>query len=480
MFSYIKIKIFFSGILILNFFSFAQSASSLKGYGDLVVTTWAYDKSSAFSFSFDDGFISQYENVRDILNQYNFNGTFYLLPPFLADSLPGIWRYGTWPMFEVMSNEGHELASHSLTHDTLTQLTVGDTSTPNTIHYELYHSKRMIDERLQNEDCITFAYPFAVHNSLVDSLTSLYYESARAVDIYPNSSSLSSMEWFALTSYPVEFDEPRISLEDDLDELNDFINWISASIDSGTWAIHQGHEVVPFSELQDLLAQGSYHPISNEWLVLLCEWIESNSNANKIWLETIGNITKYMKERDSYSYQVLAQSNTLIEIELADTLNNEIYNYPLTAYIAVPENWEAALVEQGSGSEILETFYYDSVKVILAGVIPDGGLITITEADPIFVEQDESQLVNSFVLYQNYPNPFNPTTRIKYQIPEESFVTINVYDVLGKEITTLVSEERPTGEYTITFDASALPSGMYVYSFQSGSNYLSKKMILLK
>jgi len=83
-------------------------------------------------------------------------------------------------------------------------------------------------------------------------------------------------------------------------------------------------------------------------------------------------------------------------------------------------------------------------------------------------------------LTQNYPNPFNPSTKIKYQIPELSFVTIKVYDVLGKEVTTLINEEKPAGSYEVEFDASRLPSGVYFYRLQAGSFIETKKMILLR
>ena len=148
-----------------------QSDSS--DWGKLYVTTWADDRQSAFSFSFDDGFISQYDNVRNILNQNNFKATYFILPLFLTDPLT--WRYGNWTMFLEMYYEDYELASHSLNHPDLTQLPIGDTLTTNTIHYELYHSKKMINERTQSGDCISFAYPFAIHNPLIDSLTSLYF-----------------------------------------------------------------------------------------------------------------------------------------------------------------------------------------------------------------------------------------------------------------------------------------------------------------
>jgi hypothetical protein len=88
-------------------------------------------------------------------------------------------------------------------------------------------------------------------------------------------------------------------------------------------------------------------------------------------------------------------------------------------------------------------------------------------------------------LYSNYPNPFNPTTRIKYTIPQDVKgemveVSLKVYDAIGKEVATLVNEERPAGEYEFELDASDLPSGVYFYRLQSDNFVQTKKMLLLK
>jgi len=85
-----------------------------------------------------------------------------------------------------------------------------------------------------------------------------------------------------------------------------------------------------------------------------------------------------------------------------------------------------------------------------------------------------------FELKQNYPNPFNPTTTISWQSPVGSHQTLKVYDVLGNEVATLVNEYREAGRYEVTFDASNLASGMYLYRLQSGSFVETKKMILIK
>jgi hypothetical protein len=87
---------------------------------------------------------------------------------------------------------------------------------------------------------------------------------------------------------------------------------------------------------------------------------------------------------------------------------------------------------------------------------------------------------NEFNLHQNYPNPFNPVTNIKFDIPTSSFVTLKVYDILGKEIASLVNEVKPGGSYMVDFSASALTSGVYFYRIETESYTETKRMIILK
>ena len=94
--------------------------------------------------------------------------------------------------------------------------------------------------------------------------------------------------------------------------------------------------------------------------------------------------------------------------------------------------------------------------------------------------KDNPNAVTDYFLYQNYPNPFNPSTTINYSIPDISYVTIKVFDVLGNEIETLVNEEKPAGSYEITWYAENLPSGVYFYRLQAGDFIQTKKMILMK
>ncbi|MDH3269324.1 MAG: YCF48-related protein, partial [Ignavibacteria bacterium] len=92
----------------------------------------------------------------------------------------------------------------------------------------------------------------------------------------------------------------------------------------------------------------------------------------------------------------------------------------------------------------------------------------------------EIPLVNKFSLSQNYPNPFNPTTSLQYAIGSKQFVTLKVFDLLGREVATLINEEKPAGEYKIQFNAANLPSGFYFYQLKAGEYVETRKMVLLK
>jgi hypothetical protein len=96
------------------------------------------------------------------------------------------------------------------------------------------------------------------------------------------------------------------------------------------------------------------------------------------------------------------------------------------------------------------------------------------------VEIIDNNMLAEFSLSQNYPNPFNPSTKIKYHISELSFVTLEVYDVLGNKVATLVNEEKPAGEYEVEFNSNGLTSGIYFYQLKAGSFIHTKKMILLR
>ncbi len=96
------------------------------------------------------------------------------------------------------------------------------------------------------------------------------------------------------------------------------------------------------------------------------------------------------------------------------------------------------------------------------------------------IDEETASLPKTMHLYQNYPNPFNPTTNLKYEISKPGLVTLKIYDVIGREVATLINEEMTAGKHTIEFNAASLASGVYYYKLEHDKLVLAKSMILLK
>jgi hypothetical protein len=96
------------------------------------------------------------------------------------------------------------------------------------------------------------------------------------------------------------------------------------------------------------------------------------------------------------------------------------------------------------------------------------------------VEKTSKKISNNYILDQNYPNPFNPTTSINYQLPITGHVTLKVYDILGREIATLVNKTLSKGSHNVNWNATNLTSGVYFYQLRAGNYISTKKMLLLK
>jgi Peptidase family M28/Secretion system C-terminal sorting domain len=166
----------------------------------------------------------------------------------------------------------------------------------------------------------------------------------------------------------------------------------------------------------------------------------------------------------------------------ASELNN--LGFEIERSIDNPDNFITVGFVQGKGSSTEINYYSFTDNPQLSGVNKLYYRLKQVDFDGTF---SYSHVVNvtydvpaEFVLSQNYPNPFNPSTKLNYFVPKESFVSIKVYDFLGREVTTLVNETKSTGSYEMTFDASDLPSGTYFYTLIAENYSSTKKMILLK
>ena len=157
------------------------------------------------------------------------------------------------------------------------------------------------------------------------------------------------------------------------------------------------------------------------------------------------------------------------------TVEGVLDNLGVTEGEGVVVNWNVRAIDATDTVAVASGFDFDTREsnTIYRALTLNRGEVTSNE-------ELGGVMPRTFDLEQNYPNPFNPTTAINYAVPEQSEVRIEVYNVIGRRVATLVDREMAPGNYTVNFDASSLSSGMYFYRLKAGSTLLTKKMTLIK
>ncbi|MBT8383165.1 MAG: T9SS type A sorting domain-containing protein, partial [Ignavibacteria bacterium] len=162
-------------------------------------------------------------------------------------------------------------------------------------------------------------------------------------------------------------------------------------------------------------------------------------------------------------------------------------NYLLSPeYYSTPDSGLAGYwrFDEGTGQTAIDFTSFGNNATLGGTANPDMQDPTWVESNVIIlsIENKEEQIHNpqSFLLFQNYPNPFNPATTIKFEIPKRTYTSLKIFNVLAKEVTTLLEEEKAPGRYEIKFDASSLSSGVYFYQLKAEDYIETKKMLLLK
>jgi photosystem II stability/assembly factor-like uncharacterized protein len=140
------------------------------------------------------------------------------------------------------------------------------------------------------------------------------------------------------------------------------------------------------------------------------------------------------------------------------------------------ESWRSIEGPVGGFNE--RQIAFDKNGYLLMGT--RNGILYRNNLSTLGISKDVEQLPTSYDLDQNYPNPFNPSTTIKYQIPNQSLVTLKIFDLLGREVAVLVNEKKDAGNYSVQWNASGFSSGIYFYRFEAGGRVDVRKMLIVK
>jgi len=177
-----------------------------------------------------------------------------------------------------------------------------------------------------------------------------------------------------------------------------------------------------------------------------------------------------------YTWMDYRNNSLGLYAQRADTVGKPLWD---TNDVAITLNGfsDYSTVGDGAGGLIAMWDVTASFAIIVQQVSKNGRLgELITSVN----EGSTTELPKNFMLYQNYPNPFNPKVYIRFQIAGSSFVTLRIFDVLGREIATLVNEKREPGTYVVSWDADLFPSGVYFCRLRAGAFTDIKKMLFVK
>ncbi|MBZ0184267.1 MAG: T9SS type A sorting domain-containing protein [Melioribacteraceae bacterium] len=165
-------------------------------------------------------------------------------------------------------------------------------------------------------------------------------------------------------------------------------------------------------------------------------------------------------------WSVLSNLNTVGQVNIAAAGANELSGDGNLIIIKLKGK-----NQQSNSNLTIQNFMFNG-GTPLANVTSGSIIVGVNELD--------RNIPTEFLLSTNYPNPFNPTTKIEYSLPSKEYVILKIYDIMGNEISVLENEQKEAGKYQTNFDASALTSGVYIYSLQAGNFYQSHKMLLIK
>ena len=347
------------GIMLLAVFLFAFGDGNLPNAraqawaSTHAITYFQGNKAGAVSFTFDDGYVSQATTAVSELNARGLKGTFFLItdPGWISNNI-------SWATWRNVAAQGHEIASHTVTHPYLSTLLSEDQ-----IRWEFSTSQATINQNIPGQSGITIAYPFTDSNATVQAIVPDYYVAARGG--WTDEGGTLNFYQAGMGPYgpffPINFSNVSSAVMD------------GVGVDDPTFNSHLDRAVL-YHAWQPLM----YHQIPDA--TAFGDVIDYIQGKQVYWIDTFGNIARYMKERLNSTVQVITDTSLEIRLNIVmdASLPTSIYNVPLTLRSTVPASWVQVRVQQGITIQTLTPVLEGGENVVYYNAIPNGGDVVLT------------------------------------------------------------------------------------------------------
>lgn len=252
---------------------------------------------------------------------------------------------------------------------------------------------------------------------------------------------------------------------------------------AGQMSEDQGFDIAAIKE-QKVMPNGiTYFKTSRLFFLNNINWIreysgrvyfydEKNSTDNLIFNfnDSVGDTVKFNIQFSDGAFAYISDKGTKDILGDSTTIIKYHISY------GVDREYIVSFSDKFGPVEILSWGYPGKTTLLLTGCCLDNSAYGL----PLSAGKENRTKTTEFSLGQNFPNPFNPSTVINYSLSEEGFVRLEVFDAIGRKVSSLVNEVKPAGKYSVTFNAADIPGGVYFYRLESGKAASTRKLILLK